>query len=174
MLRWGSRNSSQLWRSVRRVCGQIRDFEPARTGTRVASSPGMKTRDWRFIVAVALAGSVWAGVVAGQTVALKRVMQMKLEQSQQILGAMVTSNWAELQRHSEALQQLTRDPAWAVLTTPEYVRQTTAFLRASEDLVDAAKRRDGEAAPLAYVSLTMSCVQCHRYVARARIAGVPH
>jgi len=89
----------------------------------------MKTRHWRFIVAVALAGSVWAGVVAGQTVALKRVMQMKLEQSQQILGAMVTSNWAELQRHSEALEQLAQDPAWAVLTTPEYVRQTTASLR---------------------------------------------
>jgi hypothetical protein len=86
----------------------------------------------------------------------------------------VTSNWADLQRHSEALQRAAQDPAWAVLTTPEYVRQTAAFLRASEDLVDAAKRRDGEAAPLAYVSLTMSCVQCHHYVARMRIArGTP-
>jgi hypothetical protein len=125
---------------------------------------------WRLIIAVALIGGVGAALAAAQTVALNRVMRTKLEHSQQILGAVVTSNWAELQRHGEGLQRAAQDPAWAVLTTPEYVRQTTAFLRASEDLVDAAKRRDLEAAPLAYVSLTMSCVQCHRHVARMRIA----
>jgi hypothetical protein len=130
----------------------------------------MKKMEWRLIVAVVLIGGVAAGVAAAQTVAVSRLMRAKLEHSQQILGAVVTSNWAELQQHSEALQRIAQDPAWSVLTTPEYVRQTTAFLRASEDLVDAAKRRDGEAAPLAYVSLTMSCVQCHRYVARRRIA----
>jgi hypothetical protein len=54
--------------------------------------------------------------------------------------------------------------------SPEYVRHTTTFVRATEDLLDAAKRRDLEATPLAYVSLTLSCVQCHRYVARMRIA----
>ena len=37
--------------------------------------------------------------------------------------------------------------------------------------VEAASRRDLEAAPLAYVTLTMRCVQCHRYAARARIAN---
>jgi hypothetical protein len=131
----------------------------------------MRKRDWRLIIAVALVGSVGASLATAQTVALNRLMRTKLEHSQQILGAVVTGNWAELQRHSEELQRAAGDPAWAVLTTPEYLRQTTAFLRATEDLVDAAKRRDGEAAPLAYVSLTMSCVQCHRYVARMRIAG---
>lgn len=130
----------------------------------------MRKIEWRLIVAVVLIGGVTASVAAAQTVALGRLMRTKLEHSQQILGAVVTSNWAQLQEHSEALQRAAQDPAWSVLTTPEYVRQTTAFLRASEDLVDAAKRRDGEAAPLAYVALTMSCVQCHRYVARMRIA----
>lgn len=130
----------------------------------------MKMIGWRLIIAVVMIGGVGAGFAAAQTVALSRLMRTKLDHSQQILAAVVTSNWAELQRHSEGLQRTAQDSAWAVLTTPEYVRQTTAFLRASEDLVDAAKRRDGEAAPLAYVSLTMSCVQCHRYVARMRIA----
>jgi hypothetical protein len=124
-----------------------------------------------MIVAAVLVVSVGTPVSDAQTVALNRVMRDKLAHSQQLLEAVVTSNWLELQRHSEALQRASMDPAWAVLTTPEYARQTAAFLRASEDLVDAAKRRDGEAAPLAYVSLTMSCVQCHRYVARRRIAA---
>ncbi len=126
---------------------------------------------------------LWAGAVAAlttsltvsngsaQTTALNRVMRQKLEQSQGMLAAVVTSNWADLERRSEALVRITSDPAWAVLKTPEYARQSQAFLHAAQDLVDAAKRRDLDAAPAAYVSLTLSCVQCHRYVARARIAA---
>jgi len=124
---------------------------------------------------------LWAGAVtlttslavsnsSAQTTALNRLMRQKLEQSQAILAAVVTSNWAELERRSEALTRITNDPAWMVLNTPEYTKQSQAFLHAAQDLVDAAKRRDLDEAPRAYVSLTLSCVQCHRYVARARIA----
>ena len=127
-------------------------------------------------------GLLWAGAVAvmttlavlnssAQTTALNRVMRQKLETSQGLLAAVVTSNWADLERRSEALIRITNDPAWAVLNTPEYARQSQAFLHAAHDLVEAAKRRDLDAAPLAYTSLTLSCVQCHRYVARARIAA---
>ena len=44
-------------------------------------------------------------------------------------------------------------------------------MRALNDLVDTAASRDSDGAPLAYVALTMRCIQCHRYVARARIAA---
>jgi hypothetical protein len=57
-----------------------------------------------------------------------------------------------------------------VLKTPEYSRQSEAFVRATEDLVAAAKHRDLDLAAMHYVSLTMSCYQCHRYVKNARIA----
>jgi len=127
---------------------------------------------WRLIVTLLIAG-VWVTAAAAQTVGLNRVMRAKLEHAQQILADVVTSNWSGLERHSQELRRAAEDPAWAVLTTPEYVRQTAAFLRASEDLLEAAKQRDLEAAPLAYVSLTMSCVQCHRYIARMRIARGP-
>jgi len=83
----------------------------------------------------------------------------------------VTGNWVELDRRSKALAKATEDPAWLVLRTPEYAKQGEAFLRAVNDLVDAAARRDSDAAPLAYFALTMRCIQCHRYVARARIAA---
>lgn len=119
------------------------------------------------LVLVACLGS---SVVSGQVPPLKRVMRQKLEQSQLILGAVVTSDWAALERHSRELERLTSEPAWAVLKTPEYARQSTAFLHATQDLVKAATDHDLEAAPLAYVSLTLSCVQCHRYVAKARLA----
>ena len=134
----------------------------------------MRTTGWRLLIGVVLIASVGATSERAQTVTLNRLMRAKLEHAQQILGDVVTSNWAELARHSEELRRAARDPAWAVLTTPEYVRQSEAFLRASEDLIEAAKRRDEEAAPIAFVALTMSCVQCHRHVARMRtVRSVP-
>jgi hypothetical protein len=127
--------------------------------------------------------ALWIGVIAltanlltttgsAQSVALRRVMQQKLEHSQLILAAVVTSNWGEMERHSRSLLDLTNDPAWMALKTPDYTKQSQAFVHAAEDLVDAARRKDGDAAPLAYVSMTLTCVQCHRYVARARVASV--
>jgi hypothetical protein len=123
---------------------------------------------WAGIVVLAM--SLAIATASAQTVALKRLMQQKLDHSQGILAAVTTSNWREMQGQSEALLQVTKDPAWMVMNTPEYARHSQTFVRAAEDLLDAARRRDLEAAPLAYVSMTLSCVQCHRYVARARIA----
>lgn len=133
----------------------------------------IKLRGGLCVGVVALMVSVAIATTSAQTVALKRLMQQKLEHSQSILAAVTTSNWGEMQRRSEALIQVTKDPAWMVMNTPEYARQSQAFVRAAEDLLDAARRRDLDAAPLAYVSMTLSCVQCHRYVARARIATGP-
>ena len=112
-----------------------------------------------------------AAQAAAQTTALERIMRQKLADAQGVLAAVVTSNWTELDRRSRALSKATDDPAWLVLRTPEYTKQSEAFLRAIDDLVDAAAHRDQDAAPLAYVAVTVRCVQCHRYVARARIAG---
>jgi hypothetical protein len=106
-----------------------------------------------------------------QTTALDRVMRQKLVDAQGVLAAVVTSNWTELNRRSRALSKATEDPAWLVLRTPEYAKQSEAFIRAIDDLVDAAARRDQDAAPLAYMAVTVRCVQCHRYVSRARIAS---
>jgi hypothetical protein len=118
-----------------------------------------------------IVGLAAASVLSAQTPALDRVMRQKLDHSQALLAAVVTSNWGDLQRHSQALIALTGDPAWTVMKTPEYATQSQAFVRAAQDLVDAASRRDLNEAPVAYMSLTLRCVQCHRYVARARIAG---
>lgn len=109
----------------------------------------------------------------GQTPALGNVMREKLMHSQRILGAIMTSDYATLERESAALVRATESPAWSVLKTPEYRRQSEAFLRASDDLVQAAKQRDLDAAAMNYVSLTLTCFQCHRYVKDARIATEP-
>ena len=105
-----------------------------------------------------------------QTPATGRLMRQKLGHSQKVLEAIMTSDFALLERESAALEQATRAPAWAVLKSPEYIRQGAAYLRAAEDLRDAAKRHDLDGAASSYVSLTLTCFQCHRYIKDKRIA----
>ena len=125
----------------------------------------------KSVIMAALTVLTLVSPIQAQTVALNRVMRQKLVDAQAVLAAVVTSNWRELERSSRALAKATDDPAWLVLRTPEYTKQSEAFIYAVNELVDAATRRDAEAAPLAYAALTMRCVQCPRYVARARLAG---
>jgi len=99
------------------------------------------------------------------------LMREKLDQAQKILEAVVTSDWASLETHSRALERLTQDPAWRVFNSPEYAQHSAAFTQAIRDLQTAAVERDLEKAPQAYAALTLRCVDCHRYLARTRMAG---
>jgi hypothetical protein len=106
----------------------------------------------------------------GQTRASARVMRDKLAHSQHLLEAIVTSDFAALERHSADLARLTRSEEWLVFKSPEYARQTADFTRAIEDLRVAAERRDVDAAAVQYATVTLTCVQCHRHVKDSRLA----
>jgi hypothetical protein len=113
--------------------------------------------------------TVWTS--ADQVPPLNKVMREKLARSQAILAAVVNSNWNALDSESRALAVVVRDPAWvAALTEPEYLKQSDAFSRALQDLIETSARRDVEAAGNAYLSLTATCVRCHVYMSRRRIA----
>jgi hypothetical protein len=123
---------------------------------------------WRSL---ALGGAVLS-LAAGphQGPALNTVMREKLGHTQKILEAVVTSDWVGLETQSRELEQLTKDPRWVVLKYPEYSRHSAAFVRAVQTLHTAAAQRDLDETPKAYVAVTLQCVACHRYLARARIA----
>jgi cytochrome c556 len=122
------------------------------------------------ILSIAVGFAVFGTELNGQTAATGRVMREKLAHSQQILKALLTSDFALLERESTALARATELPGWLVLEGPEYQRHSTAFLRATQDLIEAAKERDLDAAASHYTTLTMTCYQCHRYMKNARIA----
>ena len=118
-----------------------------------------------------LVSAAHARDAAAQTLQTKQVMQQKLTESQQLLADVVTSNWAALDRHTRALETLTRQPGWDVMRLPEFYKQTMAFQQALAALREAAGQRDQGIAVTAYNGLVTSCVECHRYVARSRIAS---
>jgi len=108
---------------------------------------------------------------SAQTPPLSRVMREKLDHSKAILGAVVTSDWTTLDRESRALARAVRDPAWIALTAPEYLQQSDAFQHALQSMIEASAKRDLAAAADAELALTKSCVTCHQYVARKRVAS---
>ena len=125
-------------------------------------------RRWHIVVAL----SAFFGLAASssQGPEVNRVMREKLGRAQKILEGVVTSDWVSLETNSRALEQLTNDPRWMALKYPEYSQQSAAFVRAVQDLRRAAAKRDLEKTPQAYVAVTLRCVDCHRYMARARLA----
>jgi hypothetical protein len=130
----------------------------------------------RLILVSALAGLVARSGYSGdpahpsQGPAVRGLMEEKLMHAQKMLEAVVTSDWVALDTHTSAMEQLTQDPRWMVLKYPEYAQRSAAFVAALDDLKRAASRRDLAKAPEAYAALTLKCVDCHRYLARARMA----
>lgn len=125
----------------------------------------------QMLFALPLVAALSITTSADQVPALSRVMREKLSHSQAILAGVIKSDWAALDKESRALALAVRDPEWsAALTEPEYLRQSDAFSRSLQDLIEAASRRDLEAAANAHVALTITCVQCHLHMTRQRLA----
>jgi Fe2+ transport system protein B len=126
-------------------------------------------RTWATLMALATAVAV-VTANAGQGPEIKHVMRQKLVHSQKILEAVVTSDWIGLETHTRQLEALTNDPRWAALKFQDYARHSAAFARAVQNLHRAAAQRDLDETPKAYFTVTQQCVDCHRYMARTRIA----
>lgn len=122
---------------------------------------------WTIVLALAVA---WPGTQAAQTPSTGRVMRDKLAHTQKILEAIMVSDYVALDRESAALVRATELPAWSVLNSPEYMRQSAAFVSAIQDLRDAARARDLDRATLEYMSLTLTCFQCHKHLKGVRVA----
>ena len=118
------------------------------------------------IVALALAAS---GADA-QSARTGRVMREKLQHTQRLLQAVTTSDWAQMQRETQALADITKSPTWTELITPELRPYTSGFQKALADLSKAAERHDYDTAGASYANLVATCFACHKHVMNSRIA----
>ena len=94
-------------------------------------------------------------------------MRRKLEFSKNVLEGLSLEQYPMIEKNAKALKVLSQAAEWEVPMIPnanDYVALTSEFQRYSDDLVKAAKQGNIDGATLAYVKLTMNCVQCHKYV----------
>jgi hypothetical protein len=111
---------------------------------------------------------------AGQVPTLRTAMREKLANTQQLLEAVVTANYAEMTRYSELLSRIsyTEIASWQAVAQPDYVRHATQFLASVKGVSDAASRRNADEAAREYTTLVGTCVGCHAYVRNARTASL--
>ena len=94
-------------------------------------------------------------------------MRMKLEYSKLVLEGLTMENYATIIKNAQALKKLSEAAEWEVPTIPnvgEYIVFTSEFQRLTDELVKKARERNTDGATLAYVRLTVNCVNCHKYV----------
>lgn len=101
----------------------------------------------------------------------KDFMREKLALSQRVLEGLAVEDYELIIAKGTRLSAMSKEADWRVLENPEYDQQSLAFRRHVDSLVRAAKEKDLDAATLAYVRVTMSCVDCHKLVRGKLVAS---
>jgi hypothetical protein len=94
-------------------------------------------------------------------------MRAKLEFSSKVLEGLTLEDYAMIEKGAKALKKLSQAAEWEVATipsVPDYIVFTSEFQRLADEVAKKAGEKNIDGATLAYVKLTMSCVNCHKYI----------
>lgn len=95
-------------------------------------------------------------------------MRAKLAHSQNVLEGLAVEDYGLIDKGAQELSLASEDASWQVLQTEDYARQSADFRRSCDSLRKAAKSHNLDGAALAWMEVTMKCVQCHKYVRDVR------
>jgi hypothetical protein len=134
----------------------------------------MKTTIARFLCLCSAGFTIWVvddsatrANQAAQKPSRSEFMRQKLNFSKDVLEGLALEQFTSIEKNARALRRLSEAAEWEVPTIPnatDYVALTTQFQREADELAKQAKERNIDAATLAYLKLTMTCVQCHKFV----------
>ena len=91
------------------------------------------------------------------------LMEKKLTSAQEALAGLARRNFPEIEKQAQMLNLLSHEAAWNVIQTEEYLRLSDSFRSTTKQLERAARDQEADAVGLAYIKLTISCMDCHRY-----------
>lgn len=98
-------------------------------------------------------------------------MQLKLQMSQEILAGLTRGDFQAVETHAQKMNVVNFMEKLVTADKPhykEYTRQLQAFETANRELLRQSAAKNAEGATLAYVQLTISCVQCHKLIRDAK------
>jgi hypothetical protein len=106
------------------------------------------------------------------TPAIREFMRQKLVHSQAVLEGIALEDFDMVLANARKLSSMSQEGSWKVLDAPEYGEHSQTFRRNVESLIKSAKLASLDGVTLAYVKVTMSCVECHKYVRGRNTAGL--
>lgn len=100
-----------------------------------------------------------------------RFMRAKLSASQHVLEGLVTEDFAQIEKGAKKMIVMSNAADWQVIRGPVYAQYSTEFRRAATQLARMAKAKKIDGTALSYMHLTLTCVNCHKYVKTVKIAN---
>jgi len=97
------------------------------------------------------------------------LMKSKLAAAQKVLEGIATEDYNEIARNAELLVGYSQAAGWMIQQSPDYQRFTLDFRRQATALARAARRKNVDGATVAYFQMTVSCVNCHKYIRDSRV-----
>lgn len=131
---------------------------------------------WPAVVATLAVGAVVGAAVAPsaapppdeppvvQPDQVAAFMRAKLGHAAHVLEGLSMENYALIEKGAHDLALASQASSWQVLQTADYARHSEDFRRSCNLLRDAGKARNLDGAALAWMEVTMKCINCHKYV----------
>jgi hypothetical protein len=101
---------------------------------------------------------------------LQKFMRAKLGGSSQILEGLVTEQFDLIQKGTTELGRISSAAKWRVSNDAMYRQFSNEFQRKVSRLEKMAKAKNLDGAALAYIDVSMSCIECHKWVRAVLIA----
>jgi hypothetical protein len=95
-----------------------------------------------------------------QTFQKQKVMHDKLLHAQKILEGISTDDFDLIKRHAQQLKVISLSANWNS-NSHSLGRHNIDIVHSLDQIMDAANDQDIRGATLAYMSLTLSCTECH-------------
>jgi uncharacterized membrane protein len=121
----------------------------------------------RIYYAVAACASAALRLTAG----VKEAMRQKVAYSQQVLVRITLEDYGLIANNAEKLVELSNKTNWYSRQVPEYELFLNEFRRNAQELMEAGQQKNLDAASLAYVQMTLSCVSCHNFIRKSFDSG---
>jgi hypothetical protein len=101
------------------------------------------------------------------------LMRDKLTYANQALEGLVVEDFDKLAKSADMMRIISRAASWYVIGSDEYKRYSKNFQEQAADLERHAKDKNLDAANLDYVRITLTCVECHKYLRETRSKQKP-
>ena len=95
---------------------------------------------------------------------LQALMRQKLGAANNILEGLTTDDFTLITKGSKALAKISSEEKWRISNDAIYRQHSNEFQRKIQRLGRAAKEEKLDAAALTYIEVTMSCIECHKWV----------
>jgi cytochrome c556 len=136
----------------------------------------MLMMNFRFLpapltLALLCAGAKFTYAQAEKEAGVKTAMRQKVAYSQQVLVGITLEDYGLIAKNADKLVELSNKTNWYSRQVPQYELFLNEFRRNAQGLMEAAQKKDVDAASLAYVQMTLSCVSCHKFIRQSSGTG---